>query len=569
MTRIGLRAKTVLVFGLLFACLTVAASTASYFLLRNALTDQRTGPSPEVFQSELEVLAAERNLEAPEADIAQDGRWALADDGATGPMASPELADGRLAMVAIDEWLAERFSAEVTDQALDSETEAPTSPAEFDQQIFLIPLAEFERIEPGTTADLFSYLETLETADGSALFPEPPTGDGDLCLALIIDCEELTAGIAAMTELFEVDTATVDLMDDALNRALDQAQADALAAQLRISIGVAAVTLALAVGAAWLVTQRMLRPVREVTVAAKAASADSLDRRIDLDGPDDELKELADTFDEMLGRLNAAFDAHRRFGSNAAHELKTPLAVLRAEIDTARLDAPAESREEALLDRMERAVARSERLVAALLDLARAEGASPEPEPVDLAAVVGDALLARAGDLAARDLEVDYDVAETGHRPVVDGDPALIDILVANLVDNAAKYATEGSCVLVGIRASTLHVELRVSNEGGSELSPATVGELAEPFRRGQGRSSADRSGSGLGLSIVAAVARAHGATVDLRARRGGGLVVVVRFEAGRLAIDPRPELERATPDPTRPDEAGPGADVDLDSGRR
>ncbi|MFE9135141.1 sensor histidine kinase [Streptomyces sp. NPDC007355] len=259
-----------------------------------------------------------------------------------------------------------------------------------------------------------------------------------------------------------------------------------------------------AVVVGWWTAGRVLRPVHEMTARARRLSERTLHDRIAVSGPDDELKELGDTIDALLGRLETAFDSQRRFIANASHELRTPLATQRAAIQIG-LDDDCEVRQ-VLLD----ANRRSERLIDGLLLLARGERGLAEREDVPLGEVVqeeyGAATVVPGGG-------------------VVRGSRVLLAQLVRNLVANAVAYNVPGGVVDVRVEGGVL----TVTNTG--PVVPADeVDGLFEPFRRGEGR---DRTGpgAGLGLSIVRSVAAAHGGSVRAVARgaeEGGGLVVTV-----------------------------------------
>jgi signal transduction histidine kinase len=291
----------------------------------------------------------------------------------------------------------------------------------------------------------------------------------------------------------------------------------------------------------WVLTGHVLRPVHEVTATARRLSAESLDERIDLEGPRDEVAELADTFDAMLDRLQAAFDAQRRFVANASHELRTPLAVLRTEIDVTLADPDADVAElRRMAGVLRDATRRAEGLVEGLLLLARTEAAEHRPaaadEPVDLDLAAQGALDAVRAEVEGRRLRVDAGPATT-EAPVVVGDAALLERVVGNLVENAVRHNVEGGWLAVTARRLTTasahdagppRVELVVASSG-PELDPARVPDLFEPFRRGADRVG---SGSGLGLSIVRAVVRSHGGSVDAEPVPGGGLSVRVVLPA-------------------------------------
>ena len=258
----------------------------------------------------------------------------------------------------------------------------------------------------------------------------------------------------------------------------------------------------LAAGLGWAVSRRVLRPLTAVTTAAQAASQENLDRRLALAGPPDELKELADTFDAMLARLEAAFASQRRFVANASHELRTPLTEMRTLIDvtTARPAASA-AQLEPVLAAIGAAVDRSEELIEALLTLARSDRGPGPAELVDLPTAVEDAIDLIAPAAAARQIRIDTAL----QNAQVTGDRVLLERLVSNLIDNAVKHNVTGGWVLASTRTDAGTAELTVAN-GGEHIPADQVTGLFEPFRRLGGRTG-NRPGTGLGLSIVASVA--------------------------------------------------------------
>jgi signal transduction histidine kinase len=291
--------------------------------------------------------------------------------------------------------------------------------------------------------------------------------------------------------------------------------------------------------AGWIVAGRALRPVARITATARRVAAEGdLGERIALDGPADELRELADTFDGMLARLDRTFASQRSFVANASHELRTPLAVMRAEIEE-RLDDPYSSesdlREMAAV--VHDAVGRSEALITSLLTLARGQDALRRPEGVDLAEVVRSVVTRREPDAAERGISIEV----VGLPAHCRGDRELLERLVANLVENALRYNHIGGFVRLETDQSDDNANLRVSNSG--EVVPAdAVPHLFEPFFRVDSSRSRDRGGAGLGLSIVAAVAATHGGAASAEVREGGGLVVSVTLPAHaatREADDP------------------------------
>ncbi len=277
------------------------------------------------------------------------------------------------------------------------------------------------------------------------------------------------------------------------------------------------------VGVGWLFAGRMLRPLQEIASAARHASVSTLHERIAMQGPNDELRELADTFDAMLGRLEAAFEAQQQFVSNASHELRTPLAIMRTEVEVTLADPQSSSDElRAMAGTVRTAIARSEDVIDKLLVLAESERLV-EDEVVDLRAVLTDAVTRYASAAHARGLSF----ALTLEAAPVRGDRALLERLADNLVENAVKYATAASVVEAEIAVAPRTVTLRVAN-AGEIIAADELPHLFERFyRRGTARSRRD-GGAGLGMAIVAAVAQVHGGTAAAEGRPDGGLTVTV-----------------------------------------
>ncbi|WP_395106070.1 sensor histidine kinase [Actinomadura sp. SCN-SB] len=299
-----------------------------------------------------------------------------------------------------------------------------------------------------------------------------------------------------------------------------------------IALGVVS---AAAVGFGWLLADRALRPVNRITeIARRVAQGNNLTERIAYTGPRDDVKELADTFDTMLERLDRAFDGQRRFVANASHELRTPLAINRTLVDVAlrRPDASEDVRRlgEALLV----VNGRHERLIDGLLTLASGENAVTATAPLDLADVMDHVLGQAAAEADARDVTVH---AGTAPAPA-DGDPVLVERLAQNLVENAVRHNHDGGEVWVSTGRRDGEAELVVANTG-PVVPPYEIETIFEPFRRlRQDRVRSDR-GAGLGLSIVRAVATAHRGTVTARPRPGGGLIVTVRLPARAPSATP------------------------------
>ncbi|WP_432092973.1 sensor histidine kinase [Streptomyces sp. bgisy100] len=276
----------------------------------------------------------------------------------------------------------------------------------------------------------------------------------------------------------------------------------------------------------WLVSGRALRPISRIVATARRVADRSLHERIALTGPRDELRELADTFDDMLGRLNAAFEGQRRFVANASHELKTPLAINRTLLDVAmaRPDAPPQLRH--LGETLIEVNARHERLIEGLLMLARSESTVADPVPLDLADLVRHAVDAAGPEAARAGVSLSWDATPA---PLT-GDPVLLERLVQNLLQNAIRYNIADGWVRGTCRRGGGTVRLTLANSGPVVVAHE-VPALFEPFRRLDDRVGSAR-GTGLGLSIVRSVARAHGGTAVATPRQGGGLEVAVTLPA-------------------------------------
>ncbi|PPK71348.1 HAMP domain-containing sensor histidine kinase [Actinokineospora auranticolor] len=315
-------------------------------------------------------------------------------------------------------------------------------------------------------------------------------------------------------------------MVGSLNRVIAQTGDDALDALLTQG-GIALLLVgAVAVAFGWLLAGRVLHPLNRVTETAGriARSADrGLHERIGLRGPRDEVKELADTFDAMLEHLDRAFDSQRRFIANASHELRTPLTLNRALLEVAVYREPASPQVRQLGLALLEINARNERLIDGLLLLARAEREPLERSYVDLADIAEHVVHQTPRD------GVDVQVAAA--EAATAGNPVLLERLVQNLVDNGIRHnVEEGGWVRVETRRVDGYAEVAVTNTG-PVVPPYEVPALFEPFRR-LGRERLSAAGAGLGLSIVQAIARAHGGEARAEARPGGGLVVTVRAPA-------------------------------------
>jgi signal transduction histidine kinase len=281
----------------------------------------------------------------------------------------------------------------------------------------------------------------------------------------------------------------------------------------------------------WVVAGRALRPVHAITAAARRASEENLGERIALAGPADELKELADTFDAMLARLDAAFASQRRFVANASHELRTPLTVMRTAIDVT-LAKPARTPDqlEAMAIEVRNAIERAEAMIEALLTLARSDRGQGLRSLLDVAVFAEDAIEAAGPAITEGSLRV----AAALEPGIAIGDPVLVERLVANLVGNAVRHNVREGWIEVSTGERDGMAFISVANSG-SVIAESEVPALFEPFHRRCPHPGPDGpDGAGLGLSIVKSVTAAHHGQVSARPWPGGGLVILVLLPASR-----------------------------------
>lgn len=316
-------------------------------------------------------------------------------------------------------------------------------------------------------------------------------------------------------------------------RAQAHAQSSAALNGLLINSGIAlAIMAVLSIWLGWLIAGRALRPLRTITNAARDISASSLHRRLALDGPDDEITQLGNTFDELLGRLESSFEAQRQFTANASHELRTPLTLERTLVEVALADPDASL--DSLRQMGERVLAageQQERLIEALLTLSRSQRGIDHRERVDLAGITAQAV--HTTDTSDVTVTTNLQPASTG------GDPQLVERLIVNLLTNAVRHNTEHGQIDVRTETRAGRAWLTIDNTG----QPIPAGELDrlfQPFQRLDGDRTNGSSGLGLGLSIVQAVATAHNAIISASPNRGGGLHIEVGFPAQPPATSPR-----------------------------
>jgi signal transduction histidine kinase len=353
---------------------------------------------------------------------------------------------------------------------------------------------------------------TLVARLGSSGQAQPPSSRGDVASGIAAQClsEQPTS---------HPDKNAMAQCISYLQQQGAQNQRDlTLSHLLQYSLITLAVVIALAAILGWIFAGRALRPVHLISAAARAASEHDLSARVAPTGPRDELRELAETFDEMLARLQAGFESQQRFIANASHELRTPLAVMRTTVDVV-LGNPGATQGElrGMAADIRAAVDHAEHLISALLILARNERGLTVREPVDLATAAEDVL-----DTAALG---DRRVHATLEPAIISGDPVLAERLIANLVENATRYNHPAGDIWVGTGTIAGSSQLTVANTGPF-IGPADVDRIFQPFQRLSDRTSHD--GSGLGLAIVASIAEIHGGTAAARPRDDGGLSVTV-----------------------------------------
>ena len=296
----------------------------------------------------------------------------------------------------------------------------------------------------------------------------------------------------------------------------------------------AAAALAIMAGASialgWVVAGRALRPLRAITTATQQISEEDLHRRLAMPGPRDELTNLADTIDGLLARLQAAFEGQQNFVANASHELRTPLAASRTILEVALADPAASAAalrsacQDVLIEERHQ-----ERLIDALLTLARSQRGLDRRKPLDLGEITTDILRTREPDAASRDVTVSASIASA---PVL-GDDGLLRQLAANLIDNALRHNVPHGTLSIHVTSDRDHSTLKVANTG-PVIAQDEIGRLLQPFQRLSSRRPADDDGLGLGLPIVAAITRAHHATLLVSPGDRGGLNIEASFPARR-----------------------------------
>ncbi|WP_311765855.1 MULTISPECIES: HAMP domain-containing sensor histidine kinase [unclassified Actinomyces] len=313
---------------------------------------------------------------------------------------------------------------------------------------------------------------------------------------------------------------------------------------LRTLLSISLVTLVLlailSAATGWVVAGRVLAPLSAMSEASRRAASGDLGQRLALEGPRDEIRDLADTFDHMLASLEASFTAHRRFAANASHELRTPLATAQTMIDVTLADPEASTAQlRALAERVRETNRANVETVDALLDLAQAQSGTLAHERVDLAGLLRSALADLAQEARERQVSLPAPPRTTA---VVEGDPVLLRQAVSNLLRNAVRHNHPGGTVettldtrpdqAAGAHGAGGRVRLTVRNSGPL-VSEEDLDSLREPFVRGSGRGRTRGSGHGLGLAIVSAVALAHAGELVLVPQPSGGVVATLELPVG------------------------------------
>ncbi len=307
---------------------------------------------------------------------------------------------------------------------------------------------------------------------------------------------------------------------------------------LQSAMALAIMTL-ISIGVGWVVARRLLRPLRTMTATTRRISEHNLGERLALEGPRDELKELSDTIDGLLARLEVAFAAQKRFVSNASHELRTPLAMMRTSLDVATgKPGPVPVELTRLESKLREGLDQADQLVESFLMLARAEhGAFDEQAEVSLSELLTAAVHVRDEPIREKGIVVEQSLSEAYVR----GSRALLARMVGNVLDNAIRHNHPQGWIRLEAQTDGDTIQLLVEN-GGERLPEGIVRELAEPFRRHEIDRTSTQSGFGLGLSIVSAIATAHGGRLHLHARTEGGLLVIIEL----------PRADGGTPRPAK-----------------
>jgi signal transduction histidine kinase len=368
-----------------------------------------------------------------------------------------------------------------------------------------------------------TYLLVSRATDDRVVIGVNPPGESRARLGLRDGSADIPNGLPA-----GLAREAARLREQAANQRDEQM--DQLLIQSAIALALMSVA---SIGLGWLMAGRVLRPLRTMTATTRRISEHKLHERLALEGPDDELKDLGDTIDGLLARLEAAFEAQRRFVANASHELRTPLSMMRTSLDVAAgKPGPSAPQIRVLDGKLREGLDQADRLLESFLTLARAErGAPPDSSSVPLSEAVGAALENRQMAIAAKQIELCHELGEANAT----GSEVLLARMVENVIDNAIRHNEPSGWIRVVTRSEDDSALVLVES-GGPRLEPSEVRELAQPFRRLGVERTNSHNGVGLGLSIVHAIAEAHGGRLELRARAEGGLRVEIRLPRARTA---------------------------------
>jgi signal transduction histidine kinase len=366
------------------------------------------------------------------------------------------------------------------------------------------------RLRDGTVGLRFTVLYSASfLASGAVLLTLAVAFSGVELSSVTPASGQTPTGGAAAERISELEAQLADVNSD---------HARQLLVGSLLALGVM-VVVSLLIGRA--MARRVLRPLRTITAATRGISADDLDRRLAVTGPEDEVKDLADTIDGLLARLEASFVAQRRFVANASHELRTPLTTMRALVDVAAAKTDVPTPTVALANRIRPQIDGLDRLLNGLLVLARAQHSTVDEAAVaDLSDVAERAVTDCEAAIETKQLDVTTDLADEARTR---GDMALLERMTGNLIENALVHNHQGGWIRITTSMGGDEARLVVES-GGAVLDQREVDELARPFRRLAADRTGSESGAGLGLSIVAAIAAAHGGRLALTARPDGGL---------------------------------------------
>lgn len=377
-------------------------------------------------------------------------------------------------------------------------------------------------------------LEQVHLSLGKAVLPVGRTGPGLQLSVPRLAEDQNRLGRDQHQLAHAVDQLAQAVHQVARTGSIEAAQRAADSHALLVNSGIAlAIVAVLALLAGWLLAGRMLRPIRTITRTAQRISSRSLHERVAVEGPNDELKELGDTLDGLFARLEAAFEAQQQFVANASHELRAPLTRQRALIQVALADPDASLTSlRATHERVLAAEQHLEQTIDGLLALTRGQAGLEHREDLDLATLADQLIRVREPETASLGLDVRVSLAPA---PLT-GDPRLLERLIANLIDNALGHNAHGGHLEITTGTREQHSFLNIANSGPT-IPGEEVPRLMQPFQRLHGTRATQAGGRGLGLAIVGAIANAHRATLTVKPRAGGGLIVEVSFPGSAQGV--------------------------------